>query len=35
MTQGIRFRYNSAHPSTLLFFQPAATDAAADETPEN
>jgi alpha-galactosidase len=35
MTQGIRFRYNSAHPSTLLFFQPAATDAPADETPEN
>ena len=35
MTQGIRFRYNSAHPSTLLFFQPAATDAPADAPPGN
>ncbi len=33
MTQGIRFRYDAALPSTLLFFQPAATNAPADPTP--
>ncbi|HEX9075073.1 MAG TPA: alpha-galactosidase, partial [Anaerolineae bacterium] len=35
MTQGIRFRYNSAYPSTLLFFQPGATDAPLDEETGN
>jgi alpha-galactosidase len=33
MTQGVRFRYDAAQPSTLLFFQPAAPDAPAEPIP--